>query len=59
MGDFGPINNGLKKAAKKGSASFLESFLGQEDKIVSLLSKFSGIKSELYLQRIDQRLTIS
>lgn len=56
METLNQINATLKKAAKKDSAEFLYAFLRAEDNITNLLKNFEGVKSEIYLQNIDNRL---
>lgn len=56
METINSINLALKKAAKKDASDFLYAFLKAEDQITHLLKSFDGIKSEIYLQNIDNRL---
>ena len=56
MDNFKSINKIIRKSGMKNSAEFLNSFLDREDEILLMLKNFSGTKSEIYLNEINNEL---
>ena len=50
------INKKLLKAGKKSAEKFIDTYLENEDRVIELLKKVNGTRSEIYLTEVDDKL---